>query len=331
MPAVDPTYENSAGEGPMEPEEACYAHLKPRNALGFLYLFLSAGLTSLALGLSSSTWLGWWLAGQVLLALAFLQWFALLHEAGHKTLFRTAWLNKISGHVAGFLALIPFDCWKCVHARHHRWTGWQDLDATTATLVPRKLGWLEKAVVIVCWWLWIPLFSTLYRLNNYWHLPRLWRYFPSPTFRWRLGLNVLVYVLSYAFVIWLVGPRQMLHLVGLGLLLSMMLQDLIILSQHTHIPMQVSHGEQVDPFSPREQEEFTRSLVFPKWFARWILINLDAHELHHIHAGIPGYFLHTLGEKTRNAVPWWRWVVRAKLVRADVLLFQNRNQTGYDF
>lgn len=315
----------------MSPDEAAHAHLKPRDSLGFLYLFLAIGLTTLSIGLSTSIHLGSWLIGQILLAFVFIQWFALLHEAGHKTLFRTARLNKLSGHLSGFMALIPFDCWKYIHARHHFWTGWQDLDATTATLVPRTLSRLEGFVVNFCWWLWIPLFSVLYRLNNYWLLPRLFRYFPATPMKWRLGLNVAAYLLGYGLLIWFVGPQRLLQLTGLGLLISMMLQDLLILSQHTHIPMQLSHGADVTPFSPREQEIFTRSLIFPRWFSRWILINMDAHELHHVHSSIPGYYLHTVHEQTTNAVPWWRWLLSAKRVRADVLLFQNRNQTGYDF
>jgi omega-6 fatty acid desaturase (delta-12 desaturase) len=315
----------------MSSDETSYAHLKPRDSLGFVYLCLAVGLTSVSLGLSVSHNVGWWLAGQILLCFAFLQWFALLHEAGHKTLFRSARLNKISGHLAGFMALIPFDCWKCVHARHHFWTGWQDLDATTATLVPRKLSGLERFLINVCWWSWIPLFSVLYRLNNYWLLPRLFRYFPAAPMKWRLGLNVLIYLLGYVTLAWIVGPLRLVQWTGLGLLFTLMLQDPLILSQHTHIPMQLSQGVDVSPFSPREQEAFTRSLVFPGWFSRWILVNLDAHELHHMHASVPGYYLHTLHGQTKNSIPWWRWLLLAKRVRADVLLFQNRNQTGYDF
>jgi omega-6 fatty acid desaturase (delta-12 desaturase) len=186
-------------------------------------------------------------------------------------------------------------------------------------------------ILNACWRLWIPLFSIMYRLNNYWNLPRLFRYFPTTSFKWRLGLNVLIYFLGYGILIWFIGIQRLVQVAGLGLLVSLMLQDLLILSQHTHIPMQISHGAEVTPFSPREQENFTRSLVFPTWFSLWFLLNLDAHELHHMHASVPGYYLHTLGTPTMNAIPWWHWIWQAKRVRADVLLFQNRNQTGYDF
>jgi fatty acid desaturase len=323
-----------AGEAsePLSPQlEASHAHLRPRNLLGFVYLFLALGLTTLAVYLSLLPNLASWLAGQLLLALALLQWFCLLHEAGHKTLFRTGWLNRWAGYLAGFFALIPFDCWKLVHARHHRWTGWQDLDATTATLVPRPLHWFERTAINLSWKLYLPLFSTIYRLANYWHLPRLFRYFPQRSQRWRLALNVLGFAaVVYALLVWLIGPLAMLQACGLAIFLTLVMQDPIILSQHTHIPMQLSGGEPVAPFAPREQEAFTRSLLFPLWFSRWILINLDAHELHHVHTSIPGYYLHTLGRQTQNGVAWWKWLLAAKRVPGDVLLYQNRNQTGLD-
>jgi Fatty acid desaturase len=52
-----------------------------------------------------------WLAGQVLLGLALVHRFALLHESGHDTLFRTRWLHTVVGHVAGFFVGIPFESW----------------------------------------------------------------------------------------------------------------------------------------------------------------------------------------------------------------------------
>jgi omega-6 fatty acid desaturase (delta-12 desaturase) len=325
-----PTTASEEREPHSSPAETTYPDLKPRDLLGFLYLVLALGLTGLAIGLSLAPHWALWLAGQILLSLSLLQWFCVLHEAGHKTLFRSGWLNRISGYLAGFFALIPFDCWKLVHARHHRWTGWQDMDATTATLVPRRLHWLERTVINLCWKLSLPLFSTIYRLTNYWHLPRLFRFFPRRGQRWRLGLNIAAYLAAYGLLIWLVGPLQLLQLTGAALFLTLVMQDPLILSQHTHIPMQLSHGEPVLPFSPKEQEVFTRSLLFPLWFSRWILINLDAHELHHVHTSIPGYYLHKLGRQTQNGVSWWRWLLAAKRVPGDVFLYQNRNQTGFD-
>lgn len=304
---------------------------RPRNGVGLLYLAISLTLTVAAVGMSLRPELGWWLAGQVLLAFALLQWFAVLHEAGHRTLFRSRRLNLWTSHLAGFLALIPGDCWRIVHAKHHYWTGWQDLDLTTQSLVPRPLRRIERWVINLCWALWIPLFSTLYRLNNYWNLPRLWQLFPGARDRRVIVLNIIVYASLYALIVWWFPWRLVARTLASALLLSFAIQDLLILSQHTHIPMKIAAGKQVAPFSPGRQDVFTRSLIFPKFFSRWILLNMDAHSLHHMYPSIPGYDLHRVKRVIANETPWWLWVWKARSLRGDVLLFQNRDQTGFYF
>ncbi|MFO0868543.1 MAG: fatty acid desaturase [Pirellulales bacterium] len=303
----------------------------PSNGWGTVYVLAAVALTAAGVALSTAEMTLVWLTGQVLLALAFLQWFALLHEAGHRTLFRTRWLNDVAGQLAGFLALIPLTSWRPIHARHHRWTGWQDIDPTTAVLAPqeRPRPRYQRWTVNICWALWIPLFSLLYRLSNYWHLPRLWRLLPTAGERRRMVVGAVIYLLGYAALVVWCGPLWLCRLLGCALFLTMVAQDLLILSQHTHIPQRCSHGEAVRPFSAAQQEVFTRSLVFPRWFSGWILLHLDAHELHHVYPRVPGYYLGQLARPTLNAMPWWQWVWRARRIRGDVLLFQNRDQTGY--
>ena len=315
---------------PRPPSISQVSHLKPRNLTGFLFVALCGGLTGLSIALSISKEPIIWFVGQLLLAFALLQWFVLLHEAGHKTLFRSIRLNKTIGHLASFFAVIPFECWKAIHGMHHHWTGWQDLDATTATLVPRKLAWWEKLFVNVCWKLWVPLFSILYRLENYWNVPRLFRLFVRKRQRSKLACNCALLLAAYAATVYLVGFGQLLWVAGIGLFLSLVMQDPLILSQHTHIPMRLSHGAAVQPFGPAEQEVFTRSLEFPPWFATLVLLNMDAHELHHMYSSVPGYDLRKIDYVTENSVHWWQWLMKAKRLPGDVFLFQNRNESGFD-
>ncbi|NJK43852.1 MAG: hypothetical protein HC933_05800 [Pleurocapsa sp. SU_196_0] len=94
----------------------------------------------------------------LVIALALLQWFVILHEAGHNTLFRARRLNRLAGHLASFFALIPFHNWQRIHARHHHYAGWQDLDATTASLVPRPMRGYERHIINFVWATWLPLF-----------------------------------------------------------------------------------------------------------------------------------------------------------------------------
>jgi acyl-lipid omega-6 desaturase (Delta-12 desaturase) len=311
------------------PTAAQLIHLKPSNATGGLLIGSCVALTFFALWLSSRDALWMWLTGQVLLALALVQWFAVLHECGHETLFRSKRPHTAIGHIAGFFSIIPFHNWKRVHGRHHKWTGWQDVDPTTASLVPRELAPVERVLVNLCWKLWIPLFSILYRINNFWNWPRLEALFPKTEDRVRLAVSSLTLLATYVALFAFVGGGTMLRLVGVALLLALVAEDLLLLSQHTHIPQHVSHGEAVRPFPAVEQEAFTRSLVFPRWLSA-LLLHIDAHELHHMYPYVPGYRLSEVAYATENEIGLWAWIRGARGMPGELLLFHNRLETGAD-
>lgn len=302
--------------------------LKPTNTLGTLILLGFATTTTLGLTLSVAGpwWL--WLPGQLITAIALLQWFVLLHEAGHNRLFRHRTLNTLAGYLASYFTAIPFHPWRTIHAMHHRWTGWQDRDPTTASLVPRPLAPHETLIINFCWKYWLPLFSLLYRTTNFWHLPRLWRLLPRH--RRRNAIDITLLALAYATTLTLLGPTLCLRLFALAAFLTLALTDPILFSQHNHIPQAIAADRPVAPHPPADQGIYTRSLIFPRWISRLILLNFDAHELHHRHPHLPGYRLGALRDPTPNARPAWQWIRAAKKIPASVIMFQNRDHSGHD-
>jgi fatty acid desaturase len=312
------------------PESALLTHVKSTNRAGAGYFLLTSAVTAAGIVLASSSRVVPWLAGQILVATAFTQWFCLLHECGHDTLFRSRRLNRLAGHIAGFFALIPFGCWRRVHALHHRWTGWQDLDPTTEGLTRKPSNRALMQLANFCWRWWLPLFSVVYRLTNYWHVSRLRRVLHGGS-EWRaLAVNAALCAMAYAVLLAWLRPMRLLRLTGPGLLAGLIFQDVFLLSQHTHLPQCRSERGCARPFAPRDQEVFTRSLRFPAWFSRLVLLHSDAHELHHMYPNLPGYRLHDVPYRTRNEMPWWRWTLAARRIPAEQFLYQNRNQTGYD-
>lgn len=277
---------------------------------------------------TADTWPAWAL-GQALVGLMLVQWFVILHECGHDTLFRTRRYNRAAGRVAAFFSLIPYHAWMRVHGRHHKWTGWQDLDPTTSSLVPRELRPIERAIVNTCWRFWIPLFSIQYRLRNYWHVARLLQMFPNNPDRRSILVDTVGLVGLYTAIVVIAGPVLVIQLSAAAILLSFGIEDLLLLSQHTHVPQKLSGGTPVRPFPAVEQEPFTRSLRLPAAVSGFIL-HFDAHELHHMYPFVPGYHLHKIRYATENEIGWWHWVRGAKQIPGDVLLFQNRLETGYD-
>jgi acyl-lipid omega-6 desaturase (Delta-12 desaturase) len=311
------------------PAAADLLHLRPDNARGWLVVLSAAALTGAGIAMSLSAHWELWIAGQLVLAAALVQWFAILHECGHETLFRTRSWHAPAGRLAGFMAGIPYHSWIRVHGRHHKWTGWQDLDPTTEALVPRPRTRAELIFLNVCWRLWIPVFSVIYRVSNYWHLPRLNRLFPGIADRRAMRRDLLLLFILYAVIVAISGPALILRVAGLALVLSLAIQDLLILSQHTHMPQHVSGGAAVRPYPAPEQEPFTRSLRLPRWASIGVL-HFDAHELHHMYPFVPGYHLARIPYRPANEVDWWTWVTGAKRVPANVLLFENRTQSGLE-
>jgi omega-6 fatty acid desaturase (delta-12 desaturase) len=310
------------------PRPSDLQHLRPSNAAGVLAVAVTAGATALGIALAMQARILPWTAGQLILGLALVQWFVVLHECGHDTLFASKRVNRAVGRVAGAFAAIPFASWRRVHGRHHRWTGWQDLDPTTETLVPRERRRFERAIVNVCWKCSIPLFAVIYRVENYWRLPRLFRMFRAPGDRSRLARDLTALVIVYAALFVIFGVRALIVTIGPAVLLSLVAEDVLLLSQHTHIPQNVSHGERVRPFPAIEQEAFTRSLRLPAWLST-LLLHFDAHELHHMYPFVPGYCLGRVEYIPHNEVGCWQWVRAAKRVPGEVFLFQNRTTSGW--
>ena len=53
--------------------------------------------------------------GATVLAFNLVQWFVVMHECGHGTLFPWRAVNTAIGHFAGFLTGFPFHAWRTVH------------------------------------------------------------------------------------------------------------------------------------------------------------------------------------------------------------------------
>ena len=85
----------------------------------------------------------------------------------------------------------------------------------------------------------------------------------------------------------------------------------------------------VAPHSARDPDRFTRSLRLPRVVSRAVL-HFDAHELHHMYPFVPGYRLRDIAYEPQNEIGWRQWVVAARRIPGDVLLFQNRRETGFD-
>jgi fatty acid desaturase len=312
------------------PSPSAYRRLRPSNRLAWLHVAINVLLIGGGLALASDgSHPVLYIGGQVLLALGFTHAFVLLHEAGHLTLFRQRWLNYTFGQLAGFLALIPYATWRPVHARHHRYTGWQDLDSTTASLVPRQLSRIESVIIDGAWRFWLPLFSVVYRVQNYWRIGRIGQFLGSSAALLPLRLAATAQLLCYMLLTAWIGLPEALILVGPGLFLALMAQDLLLLSQHTGMPSNLSEGGAVRPYPPQEQAQFTRSLRLPDWLS-WLLLHFDAHELHHLYPAVPSYLLRRIPYDPPNEIGILTWLREVKAMSGTRFLFGGQHVSKED-
>ncbi|MFM7023404.1 MAG: fatty acid desaturase family protein [Flavobacteriales bacterium] len=311
-------------------EHATIKQFKANNSLAFLFLVSPVLFASAGWYLSMTPSLSWnFILGQIFLAIFFFQCFILLHETGHFSYFKAKILNRIFGNIFALLAFIPFSSWVAIHNLHHKWTGYRDKDPTTEGTVSPKFSAPVKFLVNFSWFFFIPLFTVGYRIGNYWNLKKLKKHLPERKLT-TIYRNILLQILSYATLFYFFGSWIVLHLLP-AYILSLMISDLFILSQHSHIEIPLSKGEKVNPIRFSEQVQYTRSISLFSQLGRYIYFNFNLHESHHAHPILPAYHLDKVQTKMPNTVPFFRYLKDAKKLKGiDFIFSTSKKQIGKD-
>jgi len=305
------------------------SELKARNDKAFLSLLSPVLLGGIGLfcSLSNSLWMH--LLGQLLLSFFFLQTFILLHECGHLNFFKSRILNQFFGHLFGLLTMIPFFTWMHMHHLHHRWTGWRDKDPTTEKTVEPSNSPVLRMLVNGCWLLFIPIFYLAYMLSNYWNLGKIKRHLSLSKYRSavvHICGYLTIYVLLFLFFAPFIG-KQLIP----AFLLSFVWKELVIMTQHSHIDIPISNGDDVKPVAYKEQVAYTRSFYIPSWMASFFLFNFNLHEAHHVYPGLPSYWLNKIDLDLPKEPKYQDWLIQAKSMKGEDYVFRTASKTGKYF
>lgn len=297
---------------------------RPNNQKAYLFLF--SWLMFVFIGLLLSVYVNLWI-GQFVLGIAFFQTFVLLHETGHNSFFEQKHINTLMGHFFGFLSMVPFISWVDIHNLHHKWTGWRDKDPTTSGTINPDHGIFLSTLVNVCWFLFIPLFTIGYRMGNFWNLKKL-KSFSSKTNQTKVVCNMIGILFVWSLII-VLFPLIVLKYILPAFIVGLIISDLIILSQHSHIDIPVSDGESVKPLKYGDQVKYTRSIKITEWIDHWILFNFNMHGKHHEFPGIPAYELHKKNAKSRyDSKDFLNYLKKAKSLSGEDFIFSTRSKTG---
>lgn len=268
---------------------------------------VSYGLTALATGV---------------MTLFLLRVFALMHECGHESLFRSARLNQSFGFIFGVVSGMPQYVWAKHHKFHHATNGnWAKYRGPLAilsvdeydALTPRQQRAYARARHLGM----APLAGFLYLVLNprltwikgtaklVWHIARMKRAQPRVSLRahaarfqthyWQsaaeyrhMSLNNLVLLSTWALMCWLVGPALFFSVYLISTSLAGAAGIVLFTVQHNFEHAYAS-GDQDWDYDAAALHG-TSFLVLPDWL-NWFTANIGYHHIHHLSARIPNYRL----------------------------------------
>lgn len=280
-----------------------------RNATVVLNTFL---FFVAAMGVAGTTdSLALYLAAEIAGGLAILRSFCLVHDLSHGVLLKGRRRNDAAGLLASWVCALPYYPWKRVHIEHHTWAGWRHRDPTESDTDFADLKPAEQWLATWAWRLSLPLLGFSFSCRTFWNIPRLRTFFPARDDRRRFWLSVLSIPAVHGLAWALLGsayPRAYLP----AFTLFLFLLDPLMISQHVGIPLLQRGSRDVRPVRAEEQEVFARTLVFPRWFARHVLLGFNYHSAHHARPAVPGHRLDEIPFRATHSESWWRWLLSAK-------------------
>ncbi len=113
-------------------------------------------------------------------------------------------------------------------------------------------------------------------------------------------------------------------------ILSFVWKELLIMTQHTHIEIPISKGENVKPISFLDQVKYTRSFDTFAFVSRYFHFNFNLHEAHHAFPGVPAYWLDNVDLDIPREPTFSGWLIKAKSMKGVDYIFRTSKFTGIE-
>jgi omega-6 fatty acid desaturase (delta-12 desaturase) len=265
----------------------------------------------------------WLTAGVTLLmSLFLLRVFVLMHDCGHGSLFRAAWLNKTFGFLFGVLSGMPQFVWARHHAHHHATNGnWAKYRGALNILTVdefRALTGSQQRRYLLARSIWMaPFGGFVYLIFNprYTWLAGSLSFlghvlkgkiarpgipisehaagFKTPYWKdareyWHMFWNNAVLLSLWGLMSWLIGPALFFPVYLVSVSLAGGAGLLIFTIQHNFEHSYATDDEGWD--SDAAAIHGTSFLDLPRWLG-WFTSNIAYHHIHHLSYRIPNYCL----------------------------------------
>jgi acyl-lipid omega-6 desaturase (Delta-12 desaturase) len=292
-----------------------------------------------------SVHVSYWLtaAAMLLISLFTLRAFVLMHECGHRSLFRTQSLNRAFGFLLGVLSGMPQYVWSQHHNFHHANNGnWEKYRGLYTTLSVEEYAAMSDAQQRLyrakCSIATAPFAGLIYVIFN----PRFtWLkgsiellghivkgkvaqpnlsikahaasfetpYWKSRREYWHMFWNNVVLLSIWAVMCWTVGTALFFTIYLISASLAGAAGIILFTVQHNFEHSYASDGQHWDyEIGAIEGSSF---LILPRWL-NWFTANIAYHHVHHLSAKIPNYRLIACHNEYRDL---FSDVTRVKLVQ----------------
>jgi omega-6 fatty acid desaturase (delta-12 desaturase) len=267
-----------------------------------------------------SCWLTF--AATIVITLFTLRVFALMHECGHGSLFRSPWLNRATGFLLGVISGMPQYVWSQHHNYHHAHNGnWEKYRGPYATLSVEEYAALTGARQRMyrgkCGMAAAPLAGFIYLIftpRYTWikgsiglviHIVRRkiaqpqvalrvhaasfkTRYWKSAKEYWHMFWNNVVLLSIWALMCWAFGSALFFAIYLTSVSIAGGAGIILFTVQHNFEHAYASDSEHWDRTTGTIMG--TSFLILPRWL-NWFTVNIGYHHIHHLSASIPNYCL----------------------------------------
>ncbi|MGA9723641.1 MAG: fatty acid desaturase [Candidatus Binatus sp.] len=271
-----------------------------------------------------SVHVSYWLtaAAVLLISLFTLRAFALMHECGHGSLFRTGRLNRAFGFLLGVVSGMPQFVWSQHHNFHHANNGnWEKYRGLYTTLSVDEYAAMTEAQQRMyrrkCSIATAPLAGLIYVIFN----PRFtWlkgsigllshivkgkvarpnlsikahaasfetRYWKSYREYWHMFWNNILLLSAWGLMCWACGTALFFTIYLISASIAAGVGIVLFTVQHNFEHSYASDGRRWD--YDAGAIEGSSFLILPRWL-NWFTANIAYHHIHHLSAGIPNYCL----------------------------------------
>jgi omega-6 fatty acid desaturase (delta-12 desaturase) len=283
---------------------------------------------------------GLWLtaAATLLITLFTLRVFALMHECGHGSLFRSAWLNRAAGFALGVVSGMPQYVWSQHHNYHHTHNGnWERYRGPYATRSVEEYAAMsarqQRMYRHKCSMAAAPLAGFIYLIFNprfTWlkgslglllHCARGKRaadfrtpYWKSSREYWHMFWNNVVLLSIWVAMCWAIGTTLFIVIYLVSVSVAGGAGIVLFTVQHNFEHSYASDSARWD--YDRGAIHGTSFLILPRWL-NWFTANIGYHHIHHLSASIPNYRLVRCHNEHQHL---FRDVTRVKLSQVHAAL-----------